>query len=72
MPSRMAWVQRPSGLMKVREVQVLFVEATLVRIENVSWVQISIINLYCYWMEACFAKLIKIKFYFIKLTRNFC
>jgi len=24
MPSRMAWVQRPSGLMKVGEVQVLF------------------------------------------------
>ncbi len=45
MPSWMAWVQRPSGM---GEVKPLLGESTLIKLENVSWKIISIIDLNCY------------------------
>ncbi len=47
------WVQRPSGLIKWSEAQVLFGEASLVKIENVSKKQIPLISLNHYWISKC-------------------
>ncbi len=42
----MAWVQRPSGLIKSGGKRKHFLrEATLFKVENVSWKQISIFNM---------------------------
>ncbi len=49
--SWMAWVQRPSGLLKWEEAQALLREATLIKVENVSKKQISIINLNHYQIQ---------------------
>ncbi len=40
----MAWVQRPSGLIKIEG------NATAFEVENVSWKRISIIDLNFYWI----------------------
>ncbi len=40
----MAWVQRPSGLIKIEGTTTAF------KVENVSWKQISIIDLNFYWI----------------------
>jgi hypothetical protein len=42
MPSWMAWVQRPRGLIKMEG------SATVSKVDNVSWRRISIINQNCY------------------------
>jgi hypothetical protein len=48
---KMALVQRPSGLIKVEGSTIAFKrESTLIKVENVSWKQISIINLNSYWI----------------------
>ncbi len=45
MLSGMAWVQRLSGLVKVGGKHKCFLRgATLIKVENVSWKQISMIN----------------------------
>ncbi len=45
MPSWMAWVQRPSGLIKMQGSTSALREATLIKVENVSQKQILIIDL---------------------------
>jgi hypothetical protein len=44
MPNWNAWLQGPSGVIEV-EVKLLLREFTLIKVENVSWKQISITNL---------------------------
>jgi len=41
-------VQRPSGLTKSRRKDKCFEERFLIKVENVSWKQISIVDLNCY------------------------
>ncbi len=45
MASLMAWEQRPSGLIKMER------SACAFKMGNVSWKQILIINLNCYWVH---------------------
>ncbi len=46
----MAQVQRPSGLIKVDASASTLKKSTLMKAENVSWKQISIIDLNYYWI----------------------
>ncbi len=45
-----AWVQRPSGLIKVEGNASTFREATKIKVENASLKLISIIDLNNYWI----------------------